>query len=274
VERFLDTPVKRFSSGMYVRLAFAVAAHLEPDILLVDEVLAVGDATYQKRCIDRMSELAASGRTILFVSHNMDLIPRLCRTGVLLERGRVTRVGPAAQVVDQYLADHFTDAESEDVRQRPRTGDNRARFTRLQLLDPAGQPRSVHVSGEDLTLRMELEVAAPLQNAALAVVLRTVTGTRLISSWTRETGYPVDLEPGTHTFDCRFRNVTIRPGQRVAVMLWMEAGGVVDAVDDARTIEVVDSPETRHYSSDPCQGIVLCDYAWQKVSPPAEVVLV
>src|SRR5215467_13278276 len=89
VEQFLDTPVKRYSSGMYVRLAFAVAAHLQPEILIVDEVLAVGDAEFQKRCIDRMAELARSGRTILFVSHNMQLIPLLCKRAVLLNQGRV-----------------------------------------------------------------------------------------------------------------------------------------------------------------------------------------
>src|SRR5213075_2102060 len=89
VEQFLDTPVKRYSSGMYVRLAFAVAAHLEPEILIVDEVLAVGDASFQKRCIDRMTELTRGGRTILFVSHNMQLIPLLCRSAVQLDQGKV-----------------------------------------------------------------------------------------------------------------------------------------------------------------------------------------
>src|SRR4051812_30875609 len=99
VERFLDTPVKRYSSGMYVRLAFSVAVHLEPEILIVDEVLAVGDATYQRRCIDRMAAPAAGGRTILFVSHNMDLIPRLCHRALLLDGGQVVRHGPADDVM-------------------------------------------------------------------------------------------------------------------------------------------------------------------------------
>jgi len=273
VERFLDTPVKRFSSGMYVRLAFAVAAHLEPDILLVDEVLAVGDATFQKRCIDRMSKLAASGRTILFVSHNMDLIPRLFRTGILLERGRVTTIGAAPAVVEQYLAAQVSESESDDVRQRPRSGDGRARFTRLQLLDPMGQPRAVHISGEDLLLRVEVEATQPIGNAALAIVLRTISGTRLISSWTREAGHPVHLETGSQCFECCFKNVALRPGQRVSVMLWMEANGTIDALDDARVIEVIDSPDTRHYSTDPYQGVVLCDYFWQNVTTPVEVPL-
>ena len=103
VEKFIDTPVKRFSSGMYVRLAFAVAAHLEPEILLVDEVLAVGDAEFQRRCLGRMQDFGASGRTVLFVSHNMQAVARLCERTLLLEGGRVVLDGPSPEVVAQYL---------------------------------------------------------------------------------------------------------------------------------------------------------------------------
>jgi lipopolysaccharide transport system ATP-binding protein len=103
VEKFLDTPVKRYSSGMYVRLAFAVAAHLEPEILVVDEVLAVGDAEFQKRCLGKMGEVASGGRTVLFVSHNMGAVSALCVTGIHLHRGSVATVGPAAEVVAAYI---------------------------------------------------------------------------------------------------------------------------------------------------------------------------
>ena len=102
VEKFLDTPVKRYSSGMYVRLAFAVAAHLEPEILVVDEVLAVGDATFQKKCLDKMQEVAKEGRTILFVSHNMAAIRNLCKNGIFLERGTIKQIGNINQVADDY----------------------------------------------------------------------------------------------------------------------------------------------------------------------------
>jgi ABC-type polysaccharide/polyol phosphate transport system ATPase subunit len=103
VEKFLDTPVKRYSSGMYVRLAFAVAAHLEPDILIVDEVLAVGDAEFQKKCLNKMQDVSTGGRTVLFVSHNLAAVQSLCRTGILLERGRVTYTGLASDAVARYL---------------------------------------------------------------------------------------------------------------------------------------------------------------------------
>ena len=102
IERFLDTPVKRYSSGMYVRLAFAVAAHLEPEILIVDEVLAVGDAEFQQKCLGKMGEVAGSGRTVLFVSHQLATVENLCRSGLLLDRGRVTAMGPIRDVITAY----------------------------------------------------------------------------------------------------------------------------------------------------------------------------
>ena len=104
VEEFLDTPVKRYSSGMYVRLAFAVAAHLEPEILIVDEVLAVGDSAFQKKCLGKMGSFAQSGRTVLFVSHNLDAVRSLCQTGLWLKNGNIEMTGPAGDVIDAYLS--------------------------------------------------------------------------------------------------------------------------------------------------------------------------
>src|SRR3990170_4750889 len=103
VEKFLDTPVKHYSTGMHVRLAFAVAAHLEPDILIVDEVLSVGDARFQKKCLDKMEDVGRQGRTVLFVSHNMSAVTRLCERAMLLEEGRIVADGPAGRVVTGYL---------------------------------------------------------------------------------------------------------------------------------------------------------------------------
>lgn len=104
IEKFIDTAVKRYSSGMYVRLAFAVAAHLNPEILIVDEVLAVGDASFQKKCLGKMDDVTRSGRTILFVTHNLGMITHLCEHAILLQEGRIKMTGPAAEVVDQYNA--------------------------------------------------------------------------------------------------------------------------------------------------------------------------
>ncbi len=108
VEAFIDTPVKRYSSGMYVRLAFAVAAHLEPEILVIDEVLAVGDAEFQKKCLGKMNDVASQGRTVLFVSHNMAALGNLCKNAVLLDKGRIVREGLSSDIIDFYLNEKST----------------------------------------------------------------------------------------------------------------------------------------------------------------------
>jgi lipopolysaccharide transport system ATP-binding protein len=266
VERFLDMPVKRYSSGMYVRLAFSVAAHLEPEILVVDEVLAVGDATYQRRCIDRMSALAAEGRTVLFVSHNMDLIPRLCHSALLLDGGRAVMRGPAADVMRHYLDRQLHDAaDDEDLSAKQHTGDGRARFTSVRHVDADGQPMLAHACGDDLILRLDVRCDRDIPDVALAVVLQTLQGARVITGWTREVNFRVDLEPGVQTFQCHFKDVRLRPGRRVNVHLWMATQSVIDCVEHARLVEVTDTPETRHLSTDPMHGVLVCDYQWSKV---------
>ncbi|MGA2702270.1 MAG: ABC transporter ATP-binding protein [Isosphaeraceae bacterium] len=265
IEQFLDTAVKRYSSGMYLRLAFAVAAHLEPEILMVDEVLAVGDATYQKRCIDRMNQIARSGRSVLFVSHNMDLIPRLCERAILLERGHVAVAGPASQVVRDYLEDtpaRFTD---EDLSRKPRFGDGRARFTHIWLVGPDGSPKADHASGDDLRVRVRIQSHIQIPNAALALNVLTATGARIHSGWTREVGFPFFLNPGNQEYECHFLAMRLRPGQRMTIGLWLEAGDVVDCVEDALTFEILEGHGTEFFSTDRLQGVVLCNYEWSRV---------
>ncbi|HXH20993.1 MAG TPA: ABC transporter ATP-binding protein [Dehalococcoidia bacterium] len=264
VEKFLDTPVKRYSSGMYVRLAFAVAAHLDPEILIVDEVLAVGDAVFQKRCLDHMAAMARSGRTVLFVSHNMDLIPRLCRTALLLRDGAVALEGPAPTVVAAYLAEQGTNGAG-DLRRRRRSGDSRARFVRAQLVDQFGQPRRAHPSGEDLVLRMEVESTESIPDADLAVLIKTPSGARLVTGWTREAGFRASLRPGTQTFQCRFHGLRLRPGRSICIGLWMGSNGPLDSVEEALVIDVVDGPDSARFSTDRQQGAVLCDYTWAQL---------
>jgi lipopolysaccharide transport system ATP-binding protein len=274
MERFLDTPVKRYSSGMYVRLAFAVAAHLEPEILIVDEVLAVGDANYQRKCVNRMRDLAQGGRTILFVSHNMDFVPRLCTQAVLLERGRVRATGRAGPIVDRYLAELRGPGGDGDLGGASRGGDGRARFTRVRVRGPEGGPANVHQSGDDLTVEFTVEAAGPVAGATLAVNLRTASGTKVYSAWTQEQGVPVALRPGRQAFRCTFRQVRLRPGRTVEVELWMAADGVLDHVGEALRVPVIDGPDTRALANVSDQGVVLTDVAWDTVpddaaEPPA-----
>jgi lipopolysaccharide transport system ATP-binding protein len=266
IGKFLDTPVKWYSSGMYVRLAFAVAAHLEPEILIVDEVLAVGDVTFQRRCTDRMTELANRGLTILFVSHNMQLVPRLCRHAVFLQHGQVLTSGDAGPVVQLYLDKLLSDARSGDLRDKPRTGDGRARFVRAQVQDVAGRPVSVFTSGDDLTVRMELESKSDLPDVHLGVAIQTLYGTKVLTGWTPEGRFPVSLAAGVNRFECRFRRADIRPGQTVLVNLTVatDAGLPIDVVENAVVLDVVGDDRHAHLSTNADQGVWVAPQEWTR----------
>jgi lipopolysaccharide transport system ATP-binding protein len=164
IGRFLDTPVKRYSSGMYVRLAFAVAAHLDPEILIVDEVLAVGDMEFQKKCLGRMGEVATAGRTVVFVSHNMAAIRALCTRCALLSEGRLVRVGQVDEVVDEYIAQGGTSGEVFGLRdnRRPLEEDG-ARIMEARLLSVDLDEASKTTVSVGLTCRVDADIAFNLE---------------------------------------------------------------------------------------------------------------
>lgn len=155
IEKFVDTPVKRYSSGMYVRLAFAVAAHLEPEVLLIDEVLAVGDAAFQQKCLGRMSEVSREGRTILFVSHNTAALLGLCTRGLLLEEGRLTMDGSIESAVSGYLKGVTLSTLGDLSEYKHREGNGRVRFTSVSFEDLAGNSVTQGVSGQPFVIRLD-----------------------------------------------------------------------------------------------------------------------
>lgn len=154
VEQFIDTPVKRFSSGMQVRLAFAVAAHLEPEILIVDEVLAVGDAAFQKKCLGKMQDVASHGRTVLFVSHDLSAVEKLCSRAILLDAGRCQADGPTSETIACYQSSLAEGAAMDLTTRTDRVGAGFVRFTRIQTLDENGAERSMFLSGKPLRVRL------------------------------------------------------------------------------------------------------------------------
>lgn len=160
VEDFIDTPVKRYSSGMYVRLAFAVAAHLEPEILIVDEVLAVGDASFQQKCLGKMEEVSRSGRTVLIVSHNMTIIEGLCERAILLEKGRVARIGKTHTVVEGYADAIRSQASMAIGAREDRVGLGEVLLTGIELLDGQRQSVAALITGRDAIIRMHYRCAA------------------------------------------------------------------------------------------------------------------
>ncbi|HWM90775.1 MAG TPA: ABC transporter ATP-binding protein [Thermoanaerobaculia bacterium] len=199
VDAFVDTAVKHYSSGMYLRLAFAVAAHLEPEILLVDEVLAVGDAAFQKRCLGRIGEVAQEGRTVIFVSHNLSAVERLCDQALLLDHGRLAFQGPTADAIERYLqAGPGADGMLGEASRRP--GRGRARFTRVRALCD-GRP-SVHLtSGSRVELLLDYDIAgtaadAPVKGARLRVAWMNLLGDTMFVCANDASGYGIPELPG------------------------------------------------------------------------------
>jgi len=178
IEKFLDTPVKRYSSGMYVRLAFSVAAHLDPDILLVDEVLAVGDAEFQKKCLGKMREAGKEGRTVLFVSHNMVAVRALCQKTILLENARVAAIGETSDIVNHYLMAKDV-ASGGEVSIVPRSGAEVA-FTRVWITDAKGTTTS-HIDVKDqFRIWLEFVVSQPTDRAEISICLRNSSAVNVL----------------------------------------------------------------------------------------------
>jgi lipopolysaccharide transport system ATP-binding protein len=214
VEKFIDTPLKRYSTGMKMRLAFAVAAHLDTDILLVDEVLAVGDAEFQKRCLGKMHEVThEQGRTVVFVSHSLASVKDLCDRVLLLERGRCTADGDPESVIARYLAAGLK-AEHDGVVPAgvDRLGTGEARVVRVLLLSADGAPASSVRLGEPFTVALELETREPIPNAVLEVGISTLDGRRVCTSFSTDRDGPLlSLAPGRFAAELEL-NVTLLPG--------------------------------------------------------------
>jgi len=173
VTKFLDTPVKFYSSGMYVRLAFAIAAHLEPDVLIVDEVLAVGDAAFQRKCLGKMGDVSRHGRTVLFVSHNLQAINNLCARTVLLDSGHLVQDGPTAMVTTAYLMEQGNAAAERAWDLSVAPGTDEVRLLQVRVLKPDGTSASISNVQDRLTIRLDYHVGQPGISLRCAVVLRT-----------------------------------------------------------------------------------------------------
>lgn len=170
VERYIDTPVKRYSSGMYVRLAFAVAAHLESEILIIDEVLAVGDAEFQKKCLGKMNEVSKKeGRTILFVTHNMAAVKTLCTLGIILKQGRLVSVGQASELVSEYLSNENLNSKRELSGRVDRVGNGNFRFVDVKIFDDNGNEISDLISGSAVNIRLCYETNSHIDESKLII---------------------------------------------------------------------------------------------------------
>lgn len=210
IEKFLDTPVKHYSSGMYVRLAFSVAAHLEPEILLVDEVLAVGDAEFQKKCLGKMSSVADTGRTVLFVSHNLSLVQSLCRRGVMLVNGQVTADGPIEDVISQYLQELKSNSHQHITERTDRSGRGQVQLTKVAAFNHAPNTHGVLRTGEPVTF--EFDIDHSMGGLICIFEIHDSLG-RQVSAFRSDTQGPEDVMTEERTrFVCQLDELLVRPG--------------------------------------------------------------
>jgi lipopolysaccharide transport system ATP-binding protein len=276
VEQFLDLPVKRYSSGMYTRLAFAVAAHLEPEILVIDEVLAVGDAEFQKKCMKKMGDVANEGRTVLFVSHNMGAIQTVCRRVVLLSHGKVQLVGSVPEVVAEYLkVSDNTDGVSLADR-RDRVGDGRFRFEDFRLLSSSGEPTPFAVTGEDVYF--SIQIATPPLDAPMpwpldvAVVIRDFQGQRLTEVTSHFTGSSPRSHADARSLRVLVPRVPLLAGQ-YRIDLWCGTSGETqDLIADALILRVEQGNYFRNYGDARLptaekQGCIMIPQQWNAALP-------
>lgn len=249
VERFIDTPVKHYSSGMYVRLAFSVAAHLEPEILLVDEVLAVGDAAFQQKCLGKISEVASSGRTVLFVSHNMAAMRSLCTRALFVNGGRVSIDGPVERVIEAYLGlSGSADAElAENLPiRRDRSGNARVRVVGFQAHyrdAPGLAPRTG--APADFVVRYASRTGEPVSRLSVSIGVVDSFGTGLFGLMTRSTSVGEFRDaPGAGEAVCRVERLPLTPGKYFVNVYLNEEHGAADKVNRAAAFDVIDAGES------------------------------
>jgi lipopolysaccharide transport system ATP-binding protein len=252
LEKFIDTPVKHYSSGMYVRLAFAVAAHLEPEILLVDEVLAVGDINFQKKCLGKMGDVARAGRTVVLVSHSMAAINALCSRCIILDKGGTEFDGPTPEATERYYAESISIVDGSDLSVRARTGNGKARFISIgfQPRDSSGNLLESARPGCDLSVDVKLRCDSDFLESNLAIIFYDSTGYRVIDTNTAQKGEFVSLKAGqTAQTSFVLREVLLRPG-KYYVRLWLGRDGfeVIDDVEQAGVLDFTESKETSRHS--------------------------
>jgi lipopolysaccharide transport system ATP-binding protein len=269
VEKFLDTPVKRYSSGMYVRLAFAVAAHLEPEILIVDEVLAVGDASFQKKCLGKMQDVSKGGRTVLFVSHNMGAVASLCQTGFWMQQGKLVKSGPARQIVDEYLTNNSeTLTTVVDLSGARRSGDQGRRLKVDKVEWLSGLPMQ---HGEKFSIRVHFSTSDDVHEVSVGIGFANLEGTRLLSYDTDfQDGNRPDVKKNSTGFvDVHGHGLPLAPGlYNFSVGCRSGDAFGLDYIPEAGQVEVVMGPKTPGYINVPGAGVRLAgDWTWNFLPP-------
>jgi lipopolysaccharide transport system ATP-binding protein len=279
IEKFIDTPVKHYSSGMYMRLAFAVAAHLEPEILIVDEVLAVGDSSFQRKCLDKMQDVGRHGRTVLFVSHNMPAVVRLCPRAIMLREGRVVEDGPAHFVTSAHLnagAKITSACEWPSAAEAP--GDDTVRLRAVRLETEDGQPADLIDIRLPLTVVLEYDVLKPGRRLSGGILCNNESGSCVFSSadLSAESIYGQDPEfTGRRTTRCTIPGNLMSEGVfTITAAVYAILDGIhtharADDVVGFRIVDPVEGDSARGIYVGPVAGIVRPRLAWSTEQAPA-----
>jgi lipopolysaccharide transport system ATP-binding protein len=272
VEKFLDTPVKRYSSGMYVRLAFAVAAHLEPEILVVDEVLAVGDVQFQNKCLGKMQDVATNGRTVIFVSHQMAAISNLCSSCMLLQNGELSFHGRTDSAINRYLALSTKAREEAKGNLQPfRPSWARPLIMSVRILASNGQEQTSFALGSDITFEMTFATqdATTLTNPVMGVVINHAIFGTVGGVNTRMTGFGLDSRPyASATMRCTLKRTPFLQGE-YTVDVWLGEGSVdIDTVTGYLSFRIEDT-DVYQTGRTPFahMGVVFLEPSWQITSP-------
>jgi lipopolysaccharide transport system ATP-binding protein len=263
VEKFLDTPVKHYSSGMYVRLAFAVAAHLDPEILVVDEVLAVGDVAFQNKCLGKMEEVAKEGRTVLFVSHNMGAITNLCSSSIFLDRGQIIFIGLANEGVSKYLSSVTERDGGELLLDKSASA---AYFTKIAILDSNDQPTKTVDLTAGFKAYFEYEVLQPIAGLDLAFSLYDKHGSHIFYSSLSKSPNPInqDHRPDHYIAEVYFPPNFMAPGiYTIKSVLYQGNIDLFDHRDNTIGFTVIDSGSREYLYEGQDLGSILVNFEWK-----------
>ena len=279
IEKFLDTPVKRYSSGMYVRLAFAVAAHLEPEILIVDEVLAVGDAEFQKRCLGKMKEISSGGdRTVLFVSHNMAAISTLCSRAVLFDKGGLVADGAPSHVIQDYLVPSASAATNPasgfDLRESPgRASRLQSCFRAMRIFDDTGRAVAALLPNRCVRLFVDIVSPAALRTPRIGIGINNARGERIFAIATYLSRQPIDRIELQSTVQVEFTLPPLYPGRySFDLSLAASEGPYIDQVESAGFFDVLEDGylgSTHPYFNE--MGMVLVPSVWTVATSPTSL---
>jgi lipopolysaccharide transport system ATP-binding protein len=272
VEKFIDTPVKRYSSGMKVRLAFAVAAHLEPEILIIDEVLAVGDLNFQNKCLGKMGDVYREGRTILFVSHNLGAVSNLCTVGICLDQGRIINQGEIGSIVNLYIKQNMESSKIESRRWK-HIGTGEAQITSVRVLDSKGNPCTAFAMGETIVLEIDAEFyrSFSLINFSLEMK-RPDLAANILALESQDCGFLGQVREGKRRFRAEIPNCLLYPAiYEISVGVWTSGawcGTLLDYVADVPGFSMVQSNVTRRTTplSIHKQAVFYIQSYWQELS--------